>query len=436
MLDPQRFTRGTRVRESQLAPVMVRRLKSDLRALGSDPVPRASCARRAPDACRRTVGRRVAPPRWQERGAPGGPGGGALRGAGALHPARPLHPAHVPWLEEGPARLHQPAEAAALQPRGLPPHAVRPRRGLRGGRPGAREPARRPSSRSPRNTAETEEALELAFEEDIRDASEGLSADRPGAAAARRDAAAERQAPHQPDAKLLALLEWIREHLCPLTRGAAWKPRRVIVFTEYGDTKRYLGAAHRRLRGHRPGRRAHPHHDRRARRCQARGDPGAPSTARSSEYPVRVLLATDAAREGINLQGHCADLFHFDVPWNPCAPGAAQWPHRSHAAARARRALSLLPLRSARRGRGARHPGAQGGHHCPRAGQPRQRADGADGGRPRRGHHRGHARARRAGRHLHPHRGDEAGTGVSAGAASRCARSWTPSERSASAAAR
>jgi len=35
MLDPQRFTRGTRVRESQLAPVMVRRLKGDLRALGT-----------------------------------------------------------------------------------------------------------------------------------------------------------------------------------------------------------------------------------------------------------------------------------------------------------------------------------------------------------------------------------------------------------------
>src|SRR5262249_61390935 len=30
-----------------------------------------------------------------------------------------------------------------------------------------------------------------------------------------------------------------------------------------------------------------------------------------------ILLATDAAREGINLQTHCADLFHFDVPWNP-----------------------------------------------------------------------------------------------------------------------
>jgi hypothetical protein len=29
------------------------------------------------------------------------------------------------------------------------------------------------------------------------------------------------------------------------------------------------------------------------------------------------LVATDAAREGINLQAYCADLFHFDVPWNP-----------------------------------------------------------------------------------------------------------------------
>jgi hypothetical protein len=33
--------------------------------------------------------------------------------------------------------------------------------------------------------------------------------------------------------------------------------------------------------------------------------------------PLRILIATDAAREGVNLQGHCADLIHFDVPWNP-----------------------------------------------------------------------------------------------------------------------
>ncbi len=28
-------------------------------------------------------------------------------------------------------------------------------------------------------------------------------------------------------------------------------------------------------------------------------------------------LATDAAREGLNFQAHCADLFHLDLPWNP-----------------------------------------------------------------------------------------------------------------------
>ena len=32
---------------------------------------------------------------------------------------------------------------------------------------------------------------------------------------------------------------------------------------------------------------------------------------------MRILLATDAAREGINLQTQCADLVHFDLPWNP-----------------------------------------------------------------------------------------------------------------------
>ena len=32
---------------------------------------------------------------------------------------------------------------------------------------------------------------------------------------------------------------------------------------------------------------------------------------------MRILVATDAAREGINLQAHCHNLFHFDVPWNP-----------------------------------------------------------------------------------------------------------------------
>src|SRR5262249_51288734 len=35
------------------------------------------------------------------------------------------------------------------------------------------------------------------------------------------------------------------------------------------------------------------------------------------KHSVRILIATDAAREGLNLQTHCWNLFHFDVPWNP-----------------------------------------------------------------------------------------------------------------------
>ncbi|MCF2717436.1 SWF/SNF helicase family protein [Paenibacillus sp. UKAQ_18] len=33
--------------------------------------------------------------------------------------------------------------------------------------------------------------------------------------------------------------------------------------------------------------------------------------------PVRILLATDAASEGIDLQNHCNYLIHIEIPWNP-----------------------------------------------------------------------------------------------------------------------
>ncbi len=33
--------------------------------------------------------------------------------------------------------------------------------------------------------------------------------------------------------------------------------------------------------------------------------------------PVRILLATDAASEGIDLQNHCHRLLHWEIPWNP-----------------------------------------------------------------------------------------------------------------------
>src|SRR5438034_5565077 len=35
------------------------------------------------------------------------------------------------------------------------------------------------------------------------------------------------------------------------------------------------------------------------------------------EAKVRILLATDAASEGIDLQNHCSRLIHYEIPWNP-----------------------------------------------------------------------------------------------------------------------
>jgi len=39
--------------------------------------------------------------------------------------------------------------------------------------------------------------------------------------------------------------------------------------------------------------------------------------ADSAQSPVRILLATDAASEGIDLQKHCHRLIHIEIPWNP-----------------------------------------------------------------------------------------------------------------------
>ena len=126
------------------------------------------------------------------------------------------------------------------------------------------------------------------------------------------------------DAKILGFLSWIRESQCAAagldpedTASKAWNGTRVIVFTESMDTKRYIERQLQRALAHTEDghRRIMVFHgglgdDKRAEIQTAFNSP-------PDEHPVRILIATDAAREGVNLQGHCADLFHYDVPWNP-----------------------------------------------------------------------------------------------------------------------
>ena len=130
-----------------------------------------------------------------------------------------------------------------------------------------------------------------------------------------------------PDAKTRYLIDWIREHLCPglPTYGQTpsgpppcWNDRRVLIFTENViGTKRFLhetlesviagtDRAEERIAtidGRTVGGR------RKEIQRRFNTDPG--------RDPLRILLATDAAREGLNFQAHCTDLFHFDLPWNP-----------------------------------------------------------------------------------------------------------------------
>jgi superfamily II DNA or RNA helicase len=132
---------------------------------------------------------------------------------------------------------------------------------------------------------------------------------------------------HVPDAKTRRLIDWIRERLCPdlppigerpKAPPPRWNNDRVLVFTENREgTKRYLrNILEQAIEGT----------DRADERSEVID--GLTSSARRKEIqrrfntdpakdPLRILLATDAAREGLNFQAHCADLFHFDLPWNP-----------------------------------------------------------------------------------------------------------------------
>lgn len=123
----------------------------------------------------------------------------------------------------------------------------------------------------------------------------------------------------QLDSKLRVLIDWIRDNLCPNLGqpDAQWRNRRVLIFTEYADTKRYLeqqlnaAIAGSRLAERRIGTFHGGMGD------DKREDIKQAFNADPTQHPLRILIATDAAREGVNLQNHCSDLFHYDVPWNP-----------------------------------------------------------------------------------------------------------------------
>lgn len=112
------------------------------------------------------------------------------------------------------------------------------------------------------------------------------------------------------DSKVDALLTFLDATCRPDSKH--WTNERVVVFTEYAHTVDWLERILNQ-RGY-EGRVAviqgsTPTEEREVIKAQFNEDP--------SKEPIRVLLATDAAGEGIDLQNHCSRLVCIDTPWNP-----------------------------------------------------------------------------------------------------------------------
>src|SRR5271163_3763526 len=303
ILDPQRFTRGVPVKPRDLDPVMVRRLKSDLRHFGE---------------------------KFPERRVESIVISGLLNDAPELVLSRKLatygeairaRTANLPPKEGGYVRL----TFVGLQQRLLSSIAAFAktldvhRRGLARADLGAATAA---AEAFVRGGGETEDDPDdEAAGERLIQAEEDQAAEAAGALAAGVsdlglvDEMLEiaRKAAHRPDARVDRLAKWIREHM---TSGGRWSDRRLVLFTEYEDTRRWLGKRlAEALDDLRPDERiacftgVTPIIRREELKRRFNSDP--------AQDPLRILIWTDAAREGINLQMRCHDLIHVDLPWNP-----------------------------------------------------------------------------------------------------------------------
>jgi len=95
--------------------------------------------------------------------------------------------------------------------------------------------------------------------------------------------------------------------------GGDWDDERVVVFTEYVDTQTWLAGllGARGLGGDRLGLLFGGMDEKRREHLKAAFQ------ASPERDPVRILLATDAASEGIDLQEHCCRVINYDIPFNP-----------------------------------------------------------------------------------------------------------------------
>ncbi len=322
ILDPQRFVRGTPVEPKLRDEVMVRRLKQDLREIGGGfavRIPVKVLIDGLPSDAPELELARLLDEYWEARearlaGLP--PKHRAAQGLVLVNLQKRLFSSIEAFART--LKAHRRAlERAAAEPETVPVPATAAQQLLL-----AQPDAEDERSELAEDEVESEEELAMA-------AVTAADGSRPSARevdlVTRMAELAERSR-RLPDGRVKWLVDWIRREMClnlpplgvpAMGAPAEWLTRRVVLFTEYADTKRYLeqqlqaaiGATDRgddRLATFHGG----MSDDRREEVKRAfNTDP--------KDHPLRILVATDAAREGVNLQNHCADLFHVDLPWNP-----------------------------------------------------------------------------------------------------------------------
>ena len=111
------------------------------------------------------------------------------------------------------------------------------------------------------------------------------------------------------DTRFERLFQWIEEKL--MEKGKFKGDERVIIFTEYKDTLDYLVARFKEKKIESPViQLLFGGADAKLRR-EVKENFNDPAS------PLRILIATDAASEGLNLQTSCRYLIHQEIPWNP-----------------------------------------------------------------------------------------------------------------------
>ncbi|WP_197446321.1 DISARM system SNF2-like helicase DrmD [Tautonia plasticadhaerens] len=120
-----------------------------------------------------------------------------------------------------------------------------------------------------------------------------------------------RKARGQRDSKARQLVAWLNEHLKP---GGKWSDERVIIFTEYRATQNWLQEV-LAVEGFTAGDRLLTMYG--GMDTEKREEVKAAFQTSPEVSPVRILLATDAASEGLDFQNFCHRLIHYEIPWNP-----------------------------------------------------------------------------------------------------------------------